>query len=520
MTSSPLTMYAFALLLPLVVGCARAAEVPPPPKPPQPLAVSDPGPSGPPPPRDACERSIASALSSLQEQSQVELVPPSGVAEGSEYVVRLEQSLQRLVELSGGNVVMSVPEVQPGEPQPLKDAISSKRCGLHGTAGGICVALSYRGHRGLTFNGLQRPVGAFHATIPQVIMALRDEARERRERIGVADKGGVSFDEQAMLPATKQTPGNHHGPRAMSLDDYLKQTRPSREHVTVDVSHPIDPTLAGLVLTQAAQTWTDVEMRHVDDFLMRGDKSLIVIAGAANIAADDTTMSVSLSTHGIDRLLRPYGFELTNTLVEDRHPLHLHVFDPVTKDRPPWKFPGFVVGKKSLGTIDESFAPFKLVQQVMFPYPSPLRVHPDKQPDAELRSLAHAADGVLSTSPPAGMRPTNASVATQTLPSASSPSVDAAAPVPVAAVLEGQLRSAFGDRKAPARLAVFSSPYVLFNPFARAYNRNPAEQALLHEAGAYAYPFVSQWTLMVLLGDWVLDELHPCRKQWRAFNSR
>ena len=51
----------------------------------------------------------------------------------------------------------------------------------------------------------------------------------------------------------------------------------------------IDEGLVGLIITQPGKDFTDKELRRIDQFVMRG-RSLVVVAGAANLKASDSTM--------------------------------------------------------------------------------------------------------------------------------------------------------------------------------------------------------------------------------------
>ncbi len=326
------------------------------------------------------------------------------------------------------------------------------------TEKGVIPQLDYTRSEGLEF------------WISNKIREVRDKAENRKRKIGVvANKDEIKLTDSNLVPRQGKGP-------APSIQTILDQAFPFYEFVSVDLKdgdEAIDDKLEGLIITQPRKDYTETELRRIDEFLMKGNKALVVYASAVTLKPQDATMQATLSWHGLDKLLEGYGLAVQKNAVLDwgaqfrvgvmsmtgqvsaiRHPgIALVINDPRFDD-----------DKDRL--LDTSFAAFFRMDQIALPFPSSIEIKRDKQPeDVKIQVVARSTP--------------NASVQT-------SETVDMKMrkdwqPKPpytqevLAAFTEGKLKSAFGsndkikvpDRsKEPSRILVVSSSEFITNPFA------------------------------------------------------
>jgi hypothetical protein len=345
----------------------------------------------------------------------------------------------------------------------LHEVAFGERDGAAGTTihrGFMGLAMSYRGEREtlpIFSPGVPKGLGYW---IVSRLRELRDRAEGRKLRIGVVSgKGEIKLSDPVLLAAG---PGEHRP----TLQSILADAVPFYAIEPLDLHGgdvEIDPALAGVVLTQPSVDYTERELRRIDEFLVRGGRSVAVIAGAVNVQADDATLAVTLDTRGLPRLLDGYGVELRNAEVLDwgrpatldipgkdnpqklSHPALVKVEDDphLAVDTPP---------------LDTTFPVFFRMEEVVFPFASPLVPHPERQPEATVRIVARSSP-----------RSTLATVSGARLSVALHPEGPYASH-PLAIVVEGLLHSAFGGKRAPApsRLLVLGASQFFTNPFARA----------------------------------------------------
>jgi ABC-type uncharacterized transport system involved in gliding motility auxiliary subunit len=219
-----------------------------------------------------------------------------------------------------------------------------------------------------------------------------------------------------------------------------------------------------MLVTQPGRDLTEQELRLLDDFLMRGQKTLIVIAGAANVAQGDSGMNVELDAHGIEQLLDRYGIEMKQDLVFDwQNAVKLTAERgsassvsvaaiPVAQHDP--KAP------PEKQQLDAGFAGFFQLEELAFPLASSLVLHAERQPQATLRAVARTSGETTSVS---GAR-------VSARPGAAAAPAGERSQRTIAAVVEGTLKSAYTERQAQARVLVIAAPAFVTNPFARTSN--------------------------------------------------
>ncbi len=232
----------------------------------------------------------------------------------------------------------------------------------------------------------------------------------------------------------------------------------------------VDGALQGLIITQPGKPYTEKELRRIDEFVMRGDKGLLVAAGAANFVRGDSTMTATLDRRGLEKLLGGYGFELGNDVVLDGTLNMQYQAEGQFGEAVLVKLPAILVSTPATPTdpvrLDTSFVPFFRLYDVAFPYPSPIGLKPERQKGAKQRVVMRTSDkAVLDTRSVKSMLPT--------------PSPDLSGigrEQVIAAALEGEIATAFPDgdnmgivvpakSPKPSRVLLIASSQFFANPF-------------------------------------------------------
>jgi ABC-type uncharacterized transport system involved in gliding motility auxiliary subunit len=363
------------------------------------------------------------------------------------------------------------------------------------TEKGVIPQLDYTRSEGLEF------------WISNKIREVRDKADNVKRKIGV-----ITGKDELKLTDPNLIPRQGKGP-SPNIQNILDQAFPFFEFIAVDLKEgesPIDEKIEGLIITQPHKDYTENELRRIDEFLMLGNKSLVVYASAVNLKPQDPTMQATLSWHGLDRLLEGYGLAVQKNAVLDwgaqfrvgvmsmtgqvsaiRHPgIALVINDPRFDDP-----------KDRL--LDINFTSFFRMEQIAMPFPSSLEIKRDKQPeDVKIEVVARSTPNAsIQSSEPVDMKlrkdwqpkPPFAQVA-------------------IAAYAEGKLKSSYGPNdkikvperaKESSRVLVIASAGFLTNPFA--YSGNGPElggqfamlgsvggdQQLQAIAGPYAKDFLT-----------------------------
>ncbi len=344
-----------------------------------------------------------------------------------------------------------------------------------------------QGYLGLVFK-----YGSEKAVIPQLpyqqsdglefwitnkIREIRDKADDIKHRIGV-----VTGKDELKLSDANLVPKQGRGGAGPNLKGILEQAFPFYKIEDLDLKdgeNQIDKDLAGIIITQPQKDYTEKELRRIDEFLMLGGKSLVVYASAVNLKPNDASLSATLSTHGLDKLLDGYGIHMNKDAVFD-HGAQFRVQVMTQGGAPAWiRHPGIahVVNDSRMDEkdklLDTSFAGFFRMEEVIFPFPSSLDLKRDKQPaDVKLTAIARTSPATsIEKSDTVDMK-----LREQWRPKA--PQEQRV----IAAAADGKLKSAFagspmeGVKPAlerapqPSRVLVVSSSLFLTNPFAYAGN--------------------------------------------------
>jgi ABC-type uncharacterized transport system involved in gliding motility auxiliary subunit len=343
-----------------------------------------------------------------------------------------------------------------------------------------------QGYLGLVFK-----YGSEKAVIPQLpyqqsdglefwitnkIREIRDKADDIKHRIGV-----VTGKDELKLTDGNLVPKQGKGGGSPTLKGILEQAFPFYKVEDLDLkdgANEIDKDLAGIMITQPQKDYTEKELRRIDEFLMLGGKSLVVYASAVTLKPNDASMSASLSTHGLDKLLDGYGIHMNKDAVFD-HGAQFRVQVMTQAGAPAWiRHPGIahVVNDTRMDEkdklLDTGFAGFFRMDEVVLPFPSSLEIKRDKQPnDVKIEVVARSTPATsVDKSETVDMK----------LREQWRPKPPQQQRV-LAAYADGKLKSAFAGSpmegvkatdRAPqsSRVLVVSSSLFLTNPFAYAGN--------------------------------------------------
>lgn len=428
-----------------------------------------------------CGKGALHLIGDLKSPVTVTVYATKGVPKIEQFVEQVGVMMRDLEVSAKGKLVYEVVTVVTDEQRA-----QAKEAGLQevtfGEAGkdGASAMIS----RG--FCGIALKYGTEHEVIPvldadqapglpfwivEKIRELRGRADNVVQRFGViSGKGEIKLSEPNLI-ASQAARGA--GPNMKGI---LAQALPFYAIDEVDLrggEQEIDASLSGVLLTQPGTDYTDGELRRIDQFLMRGGKSVVVFASAVNAKPADAKMMGELNLHGLDRLLSGYGVEMAKDVLFDwDSSLAIPTALP-SGERTAIRVPGVILAERDEKAaekdqrLDNTFVPFFRMDQVAFPFASSLVAHPEKQPEARFVTAARTTPKTTSeTTSPISLYPTMKA----------DPHGEQRQRV-IALGVEGKLRSAFagtaqGNATAPesSRLLVISSAQFLANPMARAGN--------------------------------------------------
>ncbi|MEM9691029.1 MAG: GldG family protein [Myxococcota bacterium] len=422
----------------------------------------------------------------LTEKMTVTLYVTTGLTKIDIFVDDLTDLMDEYEEASGGNLTYTLVEPKTKEEKEKAEEAGLQKIALGQGSETTDQATITQGFMGMVFEyGSEREVipvmspdqvAGLEFWITNKIRNIRDKAEDQFQRIGVITKEGMKLTDTHLVPPQR---GGQGGP---SFKSVINQAFPFYKIEDVDLEGgdvAIDETLRGVMVLQASEDWTDKELARIDEFMMRGDKSLLVIAGAVNTKTSDATMKAELSTRNLDKLIGGYGVEMKNELIVDyglelRMPVMTQVGAQMLKLGPAFLYVPHVDGAEpGEQLLDNGFAGFFRLQELTFPFASPLVPQPDKQPGAEIEVVARTTQyGYAMPGPSVDLKPA------ATLRPAGEQQARA-----FAVTVEGKLKSALtgqvegveipAESAAPSRVLVLSSSHFLTNPFARSGNPPP-----------------------------------------------
>jgi ABC-type uncharacterized transport system involved in gliding motility auxiliary subunit len=424
-------------------------------------------------------------LQTLKNPMQVDAYVKTGLPQLDAFVADLTNLLKEYERAGKGKFKFTLIEPNTDELRTqAKDAGLTEQPFVDPSQTGEDQAAIAKGYMGLVFKyGSEKVVIPFlnpaqqeglEFWVTNKIREIRDKADDVKHRIGVVSgKDELKLTDQNLVP--KQGRGG-----SPSMQSIIEQAFPfyKIEEVEIKEGEPIDKGLVGLIVTQPRKDYTDKELRRIDEFLMLGGKALVVFASAVTLKPQDPTMNASLELHNLDKLLTGYGIQMNKDAAMDyaaqfrigvmvqtggvgwyRHPGIAHVVDDPKCQ-----------GDERL--LDTSFPAFFRMEELIFPFPSSLKLLNDKQPkDVKIFPVAR-------TRPQTGLE------TGETVDMKMREQWDTKTPQQqriIAAVAQGKLKSAFAgtpdDSIKPAeraasdsRVLVVSSSLFLSNPFAYAGN--------------------------------------------------
>lgn len=314
--------------------------------------------------------------------------------------------------------------------------------------------------------------------ITNKIREIRDRADNRFQKIGiVTGKDEIKLSDANLVAAGG---GRGGGPTMRGI---MEQALPFYKFEDVDLQGgeaEINKELVGIILTQPGKDYTEKELRRIDQFLMLGNKAVTIFASAVNLKANDASMKAELNLHGLDKLLDGYGVEMKKDAVFDwARPAVMRVMTqgmPVVAGHQATVLTQFDSrADENTQFLDQNFPGFFRMEELVFPFPSSLVPHADKQPGATMKVVARTTPrATVATTDSVEMKPARGGLKPQGEYGQRN----------IAVVVEGKLKSAFAGKsgdgietsaesKDKSRLLVVSASQFLANPFARAGNPPP-----------------------------------------------
>ena len=423
----------------------------------------------------------------LKQDLQIDIYVTRGLAKHEAFIQDLTDLMGEYETASGGKLKYTVIEAKTDEQKAAaKEAGLQEAAFGEGSETGRDQATISRGFMGMAFKyGSEKesiPIlspdsgQGLEFWITNKIRELRDRADNISTKIGViTGKDEIKLTDTNLVAAQ----GGRGGP---SMKGILDQALPFYKIEDVDLQNgdtEINKELAGIIITQPAKDYSEKELRRIDQFMMEGNKALVVFAGAINLKASDAAMKAELNTHGLEKLLDGYGIEMKKEAIMDWGRTMRIPFQTQAGGVGWVRMHGVVQLQHDAGleekeqTLDSSFAGFFRIDELSFPFPSTLVAHPEKQPGAKMQVVARSTPNTtVDSGETIDLKFTN-----DIKPKGEFGQRG------MAITLEGKLKSAFtGDNQgieAPAeskdksRILVVSASQFLANPFARAGNAPP-----------------------------------------------
>jgi ABC-type uncharacterized transport system involved in gliding motility auxiliary subunit len=425
-------------------------------------------------------------VKSLKEPIQVDAYVARGTAQLDAFVRDLTDLLKEYQGKGDGKFKFTLIEATTEE---LKE--KAKEAGLQpmtfgeASATGSDQATIAQGYMGLVFKYKSEKdvipqldpgrAEGLEFWITNQIREIRDKADNIKHKVGVVtNKDELKLSDNNLIARR----GQQGSP---SIQSILTQAFPFYTLEDVDLkdgAEAIKDELAGLIITQPRKDYSDKELRRIDEFLMKGNKSLVVIASAVTLKPQDTTMDAKLSTHNLEKLLAGYGVNMKKNAVMDFGAQFAIIVPTQTGQITQIRHPGIahVVADprmdKDETLLDTKFAGFFRMTEIAFPFPSSLEILKDKQPaDVEIKVVARST-------------PSTSVVEGESVDMKLKSHWELKPPMAqqvLAVTVKGKLKSAFAGQKddsvpapevaaQPSRVLVISSSQFLTNPFAFAGN--------------------------------------------------
>jgi len=422
----------------------------------------------------------------LKEPIQVDAYVTRGLAQLDTFVRDLTDLLKEYQRAGGGKFKFTLIEASTDELRSrAKEAGLEPMTSIDANAASGDKAEIAQGYMGLVIK-----YGSEKEVIPQMSpnmgtgleFWITNKVREVTDRAeNIKHKVGVVTNKDELKLTDNNLLARHGKNGAPALQTILTSNFPFYTFTDVDLkdgNEEIPKDLAGLIITQPRKAYTERELRRIDQFVMLGNKSLVIYASAVTLKPQDPTMEAQLDLHGLDKLTQGYGIDMKKDAVMDygaqfsfivptstgqfaaiRHPAIARIVDDPRADE-----------KERL--LDTHFAGFFRIPELSFPFASSIELIRNKQPmDVELKVVARTTP---QTSVITG-ESVDLKLKTDWKPK---PPFKQQA---VSAYAKGNLKSAFAEAKdesitvperslQPSRVLVVASSEFLTNPFAYAGN--------------------------------------------------
>jgi ABC-type uncharacterized transport system involved in gliding motility auxiliary subunit len=434
----------------------------------------------------------------LKQDLQIDVYVTRGLPKHEAFIQDLTDLLDEYERAGAGKVHYALIEAKTDEQKSAaKEAGLQEAAFGEGSETGQDQATITRGFMGMAFKyGSEKeaiPIlspdqsQGLEFWITNKIREIRDRAEDINQKFGlVTGKDEIKLTDSNLIASQ----GGRPGP---SMKSILEQALPFYKFEDVDLQGgdaEINKELVGIIITQPGKEYTEKELRRIDQFLMLGNKALVIIAGAVNLKASDATMKATLNTWGLEKLLDGYGIEMKKEAVLDWSRSLAIPVQAQTGQVMWFRAPGVLQLQEDARfdekeqLLDASFAGFFRLGELAFPFPSTLVAHPEKQPEATMKVVARSTPKTtVDASENIDMK-----FSTEWKPKGEY------GQRAIAITLEGKLKSAFGGQEglgvtAPAesadksRVLVISASQFLANPFARAGNPPPMPPQMMMMGG-------------------------------------
>lgn len=347
----------------------------------------------------------------LNKDLDVTLYVTRGLPKHEAFIQDLTDLMNEYERASKGHLHYTVIEPKTDEErQKAKDDGLQEAAFGEGSKTGKDQALISKGFMGISFK-----YGSEKDAIPMMspeqsqglefwitnkIREIRDRADNKFQKIGIlTGKDEIKLTDPNLIAGG----GRGQGP---TMKGIMEQALPFYKFEDVDLQNgdaEINKELVGLIITQPGKDFTEKELRRIDQFLMSGDKAVAIFASAVNLKASDANMKADLNLHGLDKLLEGYGIEMKKDAVFDwARPAVLRV---MTQGMPVvMGYPATVLAQydsragNDAQFLDQAFPAFFRMDELVFPFPSTLVPHPEKQPKAKMKVVARTTPKSTSVS--------------------------------------------------------------------------------------------------------------------------
>ncbi|MFO0555678.1 MAG: protein kinase [Polyangiaceae bacterium] len=267
------------------------------------------------------------------------------------------------------------------------DGTATQKIGVSGICG---VEIEYGLSKSVIGELLPGDTSTLDFRLAWELVAMADLEDQTPRSFGVLTRSAVPLTAPLLVPKDSSSPTD--------LVGNIQGDSPHYKFVDIDLKggeSAVPADLVGLIVTQPATDYTDKELRRIDEFALRGNKTLIFYASAVNLEPYVPTMLGRLDTHNLDKLLSGYGVELVPAVALDST-------SGFVGHGPFIQFPSLLLlnRKKDTNCIPPVLGLTHDMTTLAMPFASPLRLHEDRQPGAEFTVLARTTKGAFLSQAP------------------------------------------------------------------------------------------------------------------------